>query len=112
MTAFSKRLLVIAMFCCVPVVTWAYMKPAIAFETFMGVSCTNDEICTDDPSRYQEASKLYDDALQFLASSLVPLETRPLVVFCASERCYRSFGFKSASAESVGRFAIVISPRA
>jgi hypothetical protein len=111
MANLSKRLLVIAILCCVPVVTWAYMNPAKVFETFMGVSCTNDEICTDDPSRYLEASKLYDEAFQFVASSIAPLESKPLVVFCASERCYQSFGFKNASAESVGRFAIIVSPR-
>jgi hypothetical protein len=87
------------------------MKPAKVFETFMDVSCTNDEICTDDPSRYLEASKLYDEAFQFVASSIGPLGSKPLVVFCASECCYQSFGFKNATAESIGRFAIVVSPR-
>ena len=33
-------------------------------------------------------------------------------MFCASEGCYQSFGFKNASAESIGRFCIVVSPRA
>jgi hypothetical protein len=107
-----QRLAALATLCCVPVVTWAYMRPARIFETFMGVSCTGDEICTDDPSRYREALELYDGALTFVTSSIGTLEKRPLVVFCASEGCFRSFGFRNASAESVGRFCIVVSPRA
>jgi hypothetical protein len=112
MSSFWKRLLLIAMVGCMSAVTWARIKPAKMLETFIGVSCVNDEICTDDPSRYLEASKLYDSALQFVASSIGPLEKRPLVVFCASEGCYQSFGFKNASAESIGHFCIVVSPRA
>jgi|SRR5665213_523892 len=112
MAPLSKRALLIAALCAVPVASWAYMKPATIFETFMGVSCTHGEICTDDPSRYVEAKMLYDAAIEFVGSSIAPLEQRPLVVFCATEHCYQSFGFKDASAETVGRFAIVISPRA
>ncbi len=111
MAGISKHLLLVAMLGCVPVIAWAYMKPAKVFETFMGVSCTGDEICTDDPSRYMEASELYASAFQFVASSIGPLDEKPLVVFCASERCDQSFGFKNASANSIGRFCIVVSPR-
>lgn len=107
----SKRLLLVVLLCSVPVIAWAYIRPAKVLETFMGVSCTSDEFCTDEPSRYMEASKLYANAFQFVASSIGPFNKKPLVVFCASERCYQSFGFKNASAESIGRFCIVVSPR-
>jgi len=111
MAPMAKRLIAVAMLCCAPVVTLAYMRPAKIFETFMGVCCTGGEICTDDPSRYREAAELYDGALAFVAASIGPLQKRPLVVFCASERCFQSFGFRNASAESIGRFCIVVSPR-
>ena len=106
-----KRLLLIALLSCIPLAVWAFVKPARVLETFKGVSCIGDAICTDDVPRYQEASKLYEDASQFLASSITPLQARPLIVFCASEACYQSFGFYKSTAESIGRFCIVISPR-
>ena len=107
----SKRLLLIALLSCIPLAAWAFVNPARVLETVKGVSCVDDTICTDDIARYQEASKLYEGALQFLASSITPLEKRPLIVFCATEACYQSFGFSKSTAESIGRFCIVISPR-
>lgn len=109
--SWTRRVIVIAVVGCAAFAAWAYRNPASTLETFIGVSCTHDEICTDDPTRYPEAAKLYDEALQFVAESIGPLEKRPLVVFCASEACYRAFGFRNASAESIGGFCIVVSPR-
>src|SRR5271167_581646 len=97
----SKRLLFIALLCGIPLATWAFVPPARVLETFRGVSCVGDVICTDDMARFQEASELYEGALQFLALSITPLEKRPLVVFCATERCYQSFGFSKSTAESI-----------
>jgi hypothetical protein len=107
----KKRLLVIVLLSCIPLTVWAFVKPARALEAFTGVSCVDDTICTDDMARYREASELYAGALHFLASSITPLQTRPLIVFCASETCYRSFGFSKTTANSIGRFCIVIGPR-
>lgn len=108
----QRRFLVIALLFCLPLSAWAFIKPVRVVEAFFSVSCTNESICTDDPSRQQEASELYEGAFQFVASSITPLQKRPLVVFCASEACYQSFGFHKSSAESVGSFCIVVSPRA
>lgn len=106
-----KRWLLIAWLSCIPLAVWAFVKPVRILETFKGVSCVGDAICTDDIAQYEQASKLYEGALQFLAASITPLQTRPLVVFCASEACYQSFGSSKSTAESIGRFCIVISPR-
>ena len=94
--------MVVATLCCAPVATWAYMRPAKIFETLMGVSCTGNDICTDDPSRYRKVAELYDVALAFVATSIGPFQKRPLVVFCASEQYFQFFGFKNASVKSVG----------
>jgi hypothetical protein len=107
----SKRLLLVVVLCCVPLAAWAFIKPARVLETFAGISCVGDVVCTDDLSRYQEASELYEGALQFLASSIAPLEKRPLVIFCTSEACYQSLAFSKSSARSIGSFCIIVSPR-
>jgi hypothetical protein len=105
-----KRVLILALVC-IPAAAWAMMHPAWVVESISGVTCIDETICADDPSRFAEAAELYDGALKYLSSSITPLLERPLVVFCASERCYRRFGFNRSSAESVGRFCIVIGPR-
>jgi hypothetical protein len=89
----------------------AMTYPARLVEMVSGASCTQDNFCTDDLARLTEARQLYDEAVAFIATSISPLEKRPLVVFCATENCYRSFGFSNATAKSVGGFCIVISPR-
>lgn len=106
-----KRWMLIAWLSCIPLSVWALVKPARLLEKFKEVSCVGDTICTDDMTHFLEASKLYEGALQFLATSITPLQARPLIVFCSSEACYRSFGFNRTKGESIGRFCIVISPR-
>jgi hypothetical protein len=106
-----KRIL-IAMLLSLPLVAWAFFKPVriLAPET-AGVTCVNERICIDDPSRLVEASALYQSAFQFVASSIGEIERPPRVVFCTTEICNESFGFKAA-ANTIGTFGIVISPRA
>lgn len=106
----SKRLVLIALLCCIPLATWAFVPTAQVLETFWRVSCVDDVICSDDMARYKEASELYEGALRFLASTITPLEKRPLVVFCATESCFQSFGGSKSTARSIGRFCIVVSP--
>jgi len=107
-----NRILIIAVALCIPLVALAYARPARVVQVFADVSCIADTICIDDSARSQEASQLYEEALAFLAETIAPLDKRPLVVFCASDECYRSFGHSNASARSVGAFCIVIGPRA
>jgi hypothetical protein len=107
-----QRSLLFALLYCMPLTNWAFVKPVRAVETFAGVSCVENTICTDDPSRNPEASKLYEEALQFADSSIAPLEHRPLVIFCSSEACYHSFGYGNSTAMSIGDFLIILGPRA
>lgn len=97
----------------VPVAVWAMYKPVrvLAPEWVKGVSCPDSEICIDDESRYSEASELYEDALQFVASTVGPFQESPQVIFCANRACFQSFGFNKASASTVGKSGIVVSPR-
>ena len=106
-----KRFLIVVLLS-LPMAAWAFFKPVrILAPELAGVTCVNAFICIDDLSRLAEASALYQSALQFVGSSIGEIEQPPRVVFCATEACNESFGFKSA-ANTIGTFGIVISPRA
>lgn len=106
-----KRIALLAVIIFLPFAAAAFAKPVWLVQPIAGVSCIRDVLCTDDTTRLNEAEQLYDESFTFVAASVAPLEKRPLVVFCASEECYGSFGFRNASAKSIGSFCIVISPR-
>lgn len=108
-----KRLfLVVLLFC--PVAAWALYKPirVLAPQLVAGVACPAENICTDDTARFGEAERLYKDALQFVVLSVASIEKNPRVIFCATEACFHLFGFTKSSANTVGVFGIVMSPRA
>jgi len=107
-----KRLLLIAVLC-TPVAAWAFIKPVrVIAPELNGLSCISDTVCTDDVSHYQEAAKLYDEALRFVDSSVDSIKNKPRVIFCNSGACSQSFGLGKRSAVTIGTFGIVISPRA
>ncbi|MDE0520316.1 MAG: hypothetical protein OXH71_06495 [Candidatus Dadabacteria bacterium] len=76
-----------------------------------GVSCIGEDICTDNPLRYEEAIALYEEAYEFVNSSVGIVEKKPRVIFCASQACFQSFGFSKAAAGTVDTSGIVIGPR-
>ena len=108
----TKRLLLICLLLS-PAAAWALYKPlrVLAPQLFTGVSCVTAVICVDDISRYAEAERLYNDTVQFLASSVAPIEKNPRVVFCSTQACFESFGFSRAVAATIGVSGIVVSPR-
>lgn len=107
-----KRILIVALLL-LPLAAWALLKPIrILAPALAGVSCVTEFLCVDDPSRLTEASTLYENSLQFVDTFVGEIATKPRVVFCATEACFQSFGFKLASANAIGTFGIVISPRA
>ncbi len=71
----------------------------------------SDNICLDDVSRYPEAIKLYDEAFDFVVSTIDKIEKKPKIIFCSTQTCFTSFGFNKASAQTVGKSGIVISPK-
>ena len=114
MSKMKKILLVSAIFILsVPVAAWAMYKPVrvLAPDWVNGVVCINTKICLEDKSRLQEAEILYKDAVYYVSSVTGAFQQNPRVIFCSTEDCYRSFGFKKASATTVGKSGIVVSPR-
>jgi hypothetical protein len=107
-----KGLFIVALVC-LPAATWAFIKPIRVFAPeWNGVSCINYNVCTDNINHHQEAVRLYDEALKDVESSVGVIESRPRIIFCYSDVCSQSFGLGKRSALTIGRFAIVISPRA
>ena len=106
-----RRALALIAVIALPVVAFAIARPAQVLERVGGLSCRAETVCTDDPSRLQEASNLYSGAMEFLASSVAPLQGRPLVVFCSSWQCYSFMWRDGSAAKTVGKYIIVISPR-
>ena len=110
----KKTLLILALLAILaPFAAWAMYKPVrvLAPEWVDGVVCISSEICMEDESRRQEAEILYNDAVHDVSSIVGAFHQYPRVIFCSTENCYRSFGFKRASATAVGTSGIVISPR-
>ena len=75
------------------------------------VSCPGPHVCMEDASRYPEAVALYNNSLLYAAEVAGPFRNRPRIIFCSTESCFRYFGFDKASAATVGRSVIVVSPR-
>ena len=96
-----------------PLAAWAFCKPVrVLAPELAGVSCMSEFICTEDVARHAEATVLYDEAYEFVLSSVGTIERRPRVIFCSSQACFRSFGFDRAAAHTVGVSGIVLGPRA
>lgn len=107
-------LIAAAIVLCAPAAAWGLYKPVrvIAPDWVGNITCFTAEICVDDKSKYAEASGLYENALHFVSQATGSFNNRPRITFCSTEECFQSFGFNKASAQTVGRWGIVVSPRA
>ena len=96
-----------------PAITWAFYKPVriLAPELVSDIKCSKASICLDDMSRYAEATRLYKEAIEFVASSIGGIKKKPLIIFCSTESCFNSFGFNKSTANTIGSSGIIISPR-
>ncbi|VAW71115.1 hypothetical protein MNBD_GAMMA10-1642 [hydrothermal vent metagenome] len=96
-----------------PAVVWVVFKSVRVLmpELVSGITCKSDVICLDDVSRYPEAVKLYNDAVEFVELTVGRLEEKPKIIFCSLQSCFKSFGFNKASAYAVGKSGIVIGPK-
>ena len=104
------RLLLVALVLS-PVAAWALYKPArVLAPEWSGVTCVSERICLDDVAREAEAVALYDEAHEFVTSRVGAIERKPRAIFCASQSCFRSFGFDTAGAHTVGVSGIVVGP--
>lgn len=95
----------------IPVAAWAFLKPMrVLAPELAGVSCATGTVYIDDSSRVEEAKAL-EEALTFVGSTVGEMKQKPLVIFCATEACYESFGSSRSTANTVATFGIVIGPR-
>lgn len=89
-----------------------FLKPSRIFvPALAGVHCSKNNICTDDSSRMEEAQLLGSEALKNVEDKLGFLDYEPKIIFCTTQKCFESFGFVKASAQTIYTFATVISPR-
>lgn len=94
------------------VLLWMFLKPSRIFiPALAGVHCNENNICTDDISRLEEAQLLGSEALKNVEDKLGSLDYEPKIIFCTTEKCFESFGFVMASAQTIHTFATVVSPR-
>ena len=107
-----KRIVIILIFI-TPAAAWAFYKPmrVLAPELVSGISCITQFICLNDESRFSDAKKIYDEAIEFVTNSIGQINEKPRIIFCSTESCFKSFGFNKSTANAVGTSGIVISPR-
>jgi hypothetical protein len=97
----------------VPLAAWFIVKPVrVIAPTAMGMSCTGNSVCVENPGRLPEANALYNESLLFVGKSVGPIQGRPLVVFCSTQNCADQFGLGARSAVTVGTIGTVIGPNA
>lgn len=95
----------------VPLAAWAFAKPLrVLAPELEGLTC-EARICIDDPARRAEAVALYLNAVRSVETSLGPLQTHPLAIFCSARACAEDFGLKGQNAYTFGSYAIVIGDR-
>jgi hypothetical protein len=94
-----------------PLAAWAFFKPLrVLAPELSGVDCYGQTICTDDPSRLEEMNALRAEAMTFVQRKLGKIEHPPRVIFCATARCEKAFGFTSNAAYNVGTAGLVVRP--
>lgn len=97
----------------VPALAWAIVKPVrVVAPEWVGITCTSQSICVDDPSKASEAQALYAEAIAFVGTNVSAVPGQPRITFCSSQACAENFGLGVRSAVTLGTFGTVIGPRA
>ena len=92
--------------------SFVFYKPSrVLIPEVNGVQCATKSICIDDISRLQQAEAMMARAVIDIEESLGHLKNYPKAIFCSTQDCFESFGFKESTASAVGKSAIVIGPR-
>ena len=105
-----KRILLIALLA-LPIAAWAFVKPVrVLAPELAGVTCIG-KVCVDDIPRYPEAARLYDEAVQFVQSSVGELQSTPRIVFCATQACSRSFDSPTRGPKNFATVGVFFSHR-
>lgn len=96
----------------VPPTLWWGVKPLrLVAPGWVGLVSVGDGVYVDDPGRAAEARLLYRDAIAFVRDTVGPIRRSPRVVFCATLRCFDSFGVRGPAAHYFGSLGLVVAPR-
>lgn len=93
-----------------PAIAWIFFKPIrILAPELNGVACRG-RVCVADPSQFARAERLQREAMVQVGKKLVPLERPPLTVFCATRRCYSSFGGGMERGATLFNWGVILPP--
>ncbi|MDH5300188.1 MAG: hypothetical protein OEW58_02355 [Gammaproteobacteria bacterium] len=95
-----------------PIVVLTISNPIkILLPQLAGVKCVETWLCVEDLAQADKARQLYLRALGRVENKLSAFQNKPLLVFCTSQSCFSSFGFKNEAGQSIGSMGAVIAPR-
>lgn len=95
----------------IPIATWFLYKPVrVFFPELAGMKCVNKNICVENIQKLDVAENLYIKAENHVTSTLSTFKVPPKFIFCKTQKCFESFGFKKASAQGIGTVATVVGP--
>lgn len=109
-----KFIISIGFFLLLPILLWLTYPPIRVFapNLAMPLILIDKKIYIEDEKQAAQARQLYQDALNFIATQINPIQDPPTVIFCNTAQCFQRFGFIHAEAQTVSRFGIVLGPRA
>jgi hypothetical protein len=97
----------------VPLAAWFTVKLVrVIAPTVLGMDCTGESICVEDPDTRPQATALYNEALLFVGHAAGNLQGAPRVVFCSTRHCADQFGLGDRSAVTIGTAGTIIGPNA
>lgn len=95
----------------IPLLSWVFFKPVrVFFPELTGVKCLEEKICIEDISGLENAKRLYLKAKKYVEENISTFEDSPRYIFCQTQPCFEKFGFRKASAQSIGSVATVVGP--
>lgn len=110
--AVLRRLFLVAILCA-PLAAWGFCKPVrLVMPTLAGMSRITGNLYSDTPSQAEDATKLYNEAFNFVGLKIGAIKSCPRVVFCANVANAQFFGLGRASAMTADPCGILIGPRA
>ncbi len=95
-----------------PIATWILWKPIRApAPALAGVTCYDGGVCTDAPTRVDEARELRSESFRFVAQKVGAFQAAPTMIFCSTVQCEKSLGFRGNAAYNLGASRLVVSSR-
>lgn len=95
----------------ITITLWVLFKPIrVLIPKFSNITCIAN-VCIDDTSRYSEALRLYEEAIQLVNSNIGQIKSNPQMVFCSTEACSLWYGLNKDIAFTISVLGIVISDR-